>query len=198
MALFKDPKHSNAVRHHAQYVLREGSKDLGATTLEGSRNGMALMVYSSLHILGRRGYELLIDKSIELAHEFADMINVHPEFELTTQPTLSLLTYRVRPNALAELANMPASDITNINKKLDSLTVSVQKQQREAGKSFVSRTRIEIEKYNGEAITVFRVVLANPLTTREHLSDILKEQIQIANGNEIWHGLSANPTSKIA
>nr|WP_297349631.1 putative pyridoxal-dependent aspartate 1-decarboxylase [uncultured Glaciecola sp.] len=198
MALFKDPKHSNAVRHHAQYVLREGSKDLGATTLEGSRNGMALMVYSSLHILGRRGYELLINKSIELAHEFAEMINVHPEFELTTQPTLSLLTYRLRPNALAQLTSMPASDIADINKQLDSLTVSVQKQQREAGKSFVSRTRIEIEKYNGEAITVFRVVLANPLTTREHLSDILKEQVKIANGNEVWHGLSATPKSEIA
>jgi glutamate decarboxylase len=198
MALFKDPKHSNAVRHHAQYVLREGSKDLGATTLEGSRNGMAMMVYSSLHILGRRGYELLINKSIELAFEFAEMINVHPEFELTTQPTLSLLTYRLRPFSLSQLAGMPASDITNINNRLNSLTVSVQKQQREAGKSFVSRTRIEIEKYNGEAITVFRVVLANPLTTKEHLSDILQEQLTIANNNRIWNELSVNPTSKIA
>jgi glutamate decarboxylase len=198
MALFKDPKHSNAVRHHAQYVLREGSKDLGATTLEGSRNGMAMMVYSSLHILGRRGYELLINKSIELAFEFAEMINVHPEFELTTQPTLSLLTYRLRPFSLAQLAGMPASDITNINNKLNSLTVLVQKQQREAGKSFVSRTRIEIEKYNGEAITVFRVVLANPLTTKEHLSDILQEQLTIANNSKIWNELSVNPTSKIA
>lgn len=198
MALFKDPKHSNAVRHHAQYILREGSKDLGATTLEGSRNGMALMVYSSLHILGRRGYELLINKSIELALEFAAMINAHPDFELTTQPTLSLLTYRLRPQTLSGLENMPVSDITNINKKLDSLTVSVQKQQREAGKSFVSRTRIEIEKYNGEIITVFRVVLANPLTTKEHLSDILEEQIHIASSNRIWHSLSTNVNTKIA
>jgi len=198
MALFKDPKHSNSVRHHAQYVLREGSKDLGATTLEGSRNGMAMMVYSSLHILGRRGYELLINKSIELAFEFAEMINVHPEFELTTQPTLSLLTYRLRPFSLSQLAGMPASYITNINNKLNSLTVSVQKQQREAGKSFVSRTRIEIEKYNGEAITVFRVVLANPLTTKEHLFDILQEQLKIAKGNKIWNELCVNPISKIA
>ena len=198
MALFKDPKHSNAVRHHAQYILREGSKDLGATTLEGSRNGMALMVYSSLHILGRRGYELLINKSIELALEFAAMINAHPDFELTTQPTLSLLTYRLRPQTLSGLENMPVSDITNINKKLDSLTVSVQKQQREAGKSFVSRTRIEIEKYNGEVITVFSVVLANPLTTKEHLSDILEEQIEIASNNRIWNSLSTNLSTKIA
>ncbi len=198
MALFKDPKHSNAVRHHAQYILREGSKDLGATTLEGSRNGMALMVYSSLHILGRRGYELLINKSIELALEYAAMINAHPDFELTTQPTLSLLTYRLRPHALSVLEDMPASYVTHINKKLDSLTVSVQKQQREAGKSFVSRTRIEIEKYNGQVITVFRVVLANPLTTKEHLSHILEEQINIARGNSIWNSLATSISTKIA
>ncbi len=198
MALFKDPKHSNAVRQHAQYILREGSKDLGATSLEGSRNGMAMMVYSSLHILGRRGYELLINKSIELALEFADMINEHPEFELMTQPTLSLLTYRLRPQALNELTRMLEPDSRNINVKLDTLTVSIQKQQREAGKSFVSRTRIEIEKYKGQTITVFRVVLANPLTTLEHLSDILEEQLAIASGNKIWNELSILPISQTA
>ncbi|HAU91336.1 MAG TPA: putative pyridoxal-dependent aspartate 1-decarboxylase, partial [Alteromonas sp.] len=90
-----NPADANAVRHHAQYILREGSKDLGATTLEGSRNGMAMMVYSSLHILGRRGYELLINQSIEKAKKFAAMIEAHPDFELITSPTLSIMTYRV-------------------------------------------------------------------------------------------------------
>jgi glutamate decarboxylase len=198
MVLFKNPKHSNAVRHHAQYILRQGSKDLGATTLEGSRNGMAMMVYSSLHILGRRGYELLINNSIELAIEFAEMINQHPEFELMTQPTLSLLTYRLRPKALSDLATWSESDMRKFNQKLDSLSVSVQKQQREAGKSFVSRTRIEIEKYNGQTITVFRVVLANPLTTKEHLAGILDEQLKIASKNKIWRELSSHPISQIA
>jgi glutamate decarboxylase len=198
MVLFKDPKHSNAVRHHAQYILREGSKDLGATSLEGSRNGMAMMVYSSLHILGRRGYELLINQSIELALEFAEMINQHPEFELMTHPILSLLTYRLRPQALAELTLMSEFDSSDINQKLDSITVSVQKQQREAGKSFVSRTRIEIEKYNGQTITVFRVVIANPLTTKEHLAGILEEQLAIVSVNKIWKKLSTLPISKIA
>ena len=97
MVLFKDPNDSNTVRHHAQYILRAGSKDLGATTLEGSRNGMAMMVYASLHILGRQGYELLINQSIEKAKTFARMIQSHPDFEMVTQPILSLLTYRVNP-----------------------------------------------------------------------------------------------------
>lgn len=198
MALFKDPRHSNAVRHHAQYILRQGSKDLGATTLEGSRNGMAMMVYSSLHIFGRRGYELLIDKSIEQAKAFAAMIDAHPDFELMTAPILSLLTYRLRPSALAKLEDMPCNEASSINKKLDSLTVRVQKQQREAGKSFVSRTRIEIAKYQGETTTVFRVVLANPLTTESHLSAILDEQLEIAKTMKLWSELTAIVLPKIA
>ncbi len=198
MALFKDPHDANAVRHHAQYILRQGSKDLGSTTLEGSRNGMALMVYSSLHILGKGGYELLIDKSIALANEFAEMIDKHPDFELITAPVLSLLTYRLRPRHLQAMANAEHAQMKALNASLDSLTVAIQKQQREAGKSFVSRTRIEAEQYNGLATTVFRVVLANPLTTKEDLEAILDEQLVFANKHSIWRSLAGQQLTKIA
>lgn len=65
MVLFKDPCAMNAIEHHAEYILRKGSKDLGSHTLEGSRSGMAMLLYSSLHIISRPGYELLIDQGIE-------------------------------------------------------------------------------------------------------------------------------------
>ena len=142
MVLFKNPEDGNAVRHHAQYILRTGSKDLGATTLEGSRNGMAMMVYASLHILGRQGYELLIERSIEKARAFAELIEQHPDFELVTSPTLSLLTYRVNPRA-AQAYFRQEGISQEANEILDRLTVKVQKDQREAGKSFVSRTRLQ-------------------------------------------------------
>ena len=191
MALFKDPENTNAVRHHAQYILRAGSKDLGATTLEGSRNGMAMMVYSALHIFGRRGYELLIDRSIQKAKAFADMIDKHPDFELTTSPTLSLLTYRVCPQALQHtLKQVDDSTRDEINEKIDTLVVSVQKQQREAGKSFVSRTRLEAPDYPAKCITVFRVVLANPLTSHNDLAAILAEQHLLATSTPLWQSLS--------
>ena len=185
MVLFKNPSDSNAVRHHAQYILRAGSKDLGSTSIEGSRNGMAMMVHASLHILGRQGYELLVDQSMQKARQFAELITQHPEFELTTEPTLCLLTYRLRPSSIQRrLAS--AEESASINPILDELTVSVQKQQREAGKSFVSRTRLEIDRYAGQPITVFRVVLANPLTTEEHLKEILEEQLTIASTSKHW------------
>lgn len=199
MALFKDPENANAVRHHAQYILRAGSKDLGATTLEGSRNGMAMMVYSALHIFGRRGYELLIDRSIQKAKAFADMIDKHPDFELTTSPTLSLLTYRVCPQALQHtLKQVDDSTRDKINEKIDTLVVSVQKQQREAGKSFVSRTRLEAPDYPTKCITVFRVVLANPLTSHNDLAAILSEQHQIATRTPLWGSLSKLTTQSPA
>ncbi len=74
MALFRDPAAVRAIEHHARYIIREGSRDLGSKTLEGSRPGMAMLVHSGLRILGRRGYELLIDGGIDKARWFADEI----------------------------------------------------------------------------------------------------------------------------
>ncbi|MDN4501886.1 putative pyridoxal-dependent aspartate 1-decarboxylase [Alteromonadaceae bacterium BrNp21-10] len=189
MVLFKDANASNAVRHHAEYILRAGSKDLGASTLEGSRNGMAMMLYASLHIFGRQGYQLLIDNSLEKAHHFADMINQHDDFELTTEPTLCLLTYRLFPAAVLVYVEQHPQQAAKVNQLLNDLTVAVQKRQREAGKSFVSRTRLEIQRHAGQKLTVFRVVLANPLTTSEHLQDILQEQLTIAKQTHAWQAL---------
>ncbi len=187
MALFKDPSAANSVRHHAQYILREGSKDLGSTTLEGSRNGMAMMVYASMRILGRQGYQLLIDHCIEKAQFFADIIRRHPDFELITAPKLSILTYRICPSALqAKMKEGTSQDNKAHNQRLDSLVTHVQKAQREAGKSFVSRTRLEVPEHDAAAISVFRVVLANPLTTHADLEAILAEQRDIARRSALW------------
>ncbi|MCG6282629.1 pyridoxal-dependent decarboxylase, partial [Vibrio diabolicus] len=97
MVLFKDPSAMNSIEHHAQYILRKGSKDLGSHTLEGSRSGMAMLVYASMHIISRAGYELLIDQSIAKARYFADLIEAQDDFELVSQPELCLLTYRYLP-----------------------------------------------------------------------------------------------------
>ena len=67
MVVFKDPTALAAIEHHAAYILRHGSKDLGSHTLEGSRPGKAMLVHAGLSIIGRKGYELLIDLGIERA-----------------------------------------------------------------------------------------------------------------------------------
>jgi glutamate decarboxylase len=185
LVVFKNPASVAAIEHHAEYILRKGSKDLGSHTLEGSRPGMAMLVYSALHVISRPGYEMLINHSIEKAHHFADLIAQHPDFELITKPELCLLTYRYNPAIVQNLlANTDDIEQEKINELLDKLTKFIQKRQRENGKSFVSRTRIEVKKYQGRKTLVFRVVLANPLTSKTILQDVLAEQTTLAQESE--------------
>jgi len=186
MVLFKDPTALSAIEHHAAYILRHGSKDLGSHTLEGSRPGKSMLVHAGLSIIGRKGYELLIDMGIERARNFAENVKQHPDFELMSEPELNILTYRYNPAWLQEaMTNASYDVIARANELLDQLTRLVQKYQREAGKTFVSRTRLRAAKYAAETLTVFRVVLANPLTTDEILSAVLEEQCAIIKRDEI-------------
>ncbi|EOV3349913.1 pyridoxal-dependent aspartate 1-decarboxylase PanP [Vibrio cholerae] len=181
MVLFKDPNAMRSIEHHAQYILRQGSKDLGSHTLEGSRSGMAMLVYASMHIISRPGYQLLIDQSIEKARYFADLIDAQTDFELVSQPELCLLTYRYLPaHVRMALEKSQGVQRAQLNELLNELTKFIQKKQREKGKSFVSRTQLNPHQWDKLATIVFRVVLANPLTTKEILHNVLDEQREIA------------------
>ncbi|MCE0492754.1 pyridoxal-dependent aspartate 1-decarboxylase PanP [Vibrio salinus] len=180
MVIFKEASSSNTIEHHAQYILREGSKDLGSRTLEGSRPGMAMLIYSAMHIISRQGYELLINQSIEKTKAFADMIREQHDFELISDPELCILTYRYVPE-FVNLSLLTNSGIRKtVNNLLNELTIFIQKKQREAGKSFVSRTLLNPGKWDKQKVIVFRVVLANPLTTNAILHSVLEEQRCIA------------------
>lgn len=186
MVLFKDPATLSSIEHHAAYIIRRGSRDLGSRTLEGSRSGMAMLVHAGLSIIGRKGYELLIDQGIERARRFARRIDAHPDFELVSEPELNILTYRYIPAWVQKaLTQAPAERAARINGLLDKVIEAMQKRQREAGKTFVSRTTLAPGRYNGNTITVFRVVLANPLTTEAILAAVLDEQREIASQPDI-------------
>ncbi|TLM67224.1 MAG: putative pyridoxal-dependent aspartate 1-decarboxylase [Deltaproteobacteria bacterium] len=186
MVVFRDPTALTAIEHHANYILRHGSKDLGSHTLEGSRPGKAMLVHAGLSIIGRKGYELLIDLGIERARSFAAMIRQHPDFELTSEPELNILTYRYCPRSLQELlARATNGQRDRINALLDQVNQLLQKYQREAGKTFVSRTRLRVAGYGQQEVTVLRVVLANPLTTDEVLAAVLAEQCAIVQQPEM-------------
>lgn len=186
MLLLKNPTYVNAIEHHAQYIIRKGSKDLGSTTLEGSRPGMAMLIHSGLKVIGREGYEILINQGIEKARLYAEMVLSRESFELITEPELNILTYRYCPSDIREtLGKQPPELRRKINIILGRITKLIQKTQRERGKAFVSRTRLNPERYEGDPCVVFRVVLANPLTTTEILEEVLKEQEVIAQEKAI-------------
>ena len=126
-AIFKDKKDLCLVEHNAEYIIRKGSRDLGRKTLEGSRPGMAMLVHWFC-IIGRRGYEMLIDMGIEKAKLFAKMIQNAPDFELISEPELNILTYRFVPPGIQEaLKRASFEEQRRLNDHLNRLTVTIRR-----------------------------------------------------------------------
>lgn len=203
MVVFKNEKALHAIRHHANYIIREGSVDLGQTSLEGSRRFNSLKLWFALKALGRSGYGALIEHSLEIAKQTEKLISEHPEFELTSGVATNIITYRYVPrawkSALAALRNqlMSQANVKNLTRKKDSAEIGkvtkiyffvnsilnrvntdLQKQQRQAGKSFVSRTTLESVTPGFETV-VLRMIPFNPFTTVETIREILTEQAEL-------------------
>lgn len=182
MAIFKQPLQSHLIQYNAEYIIRRGSGDLGRHSLEGSRPAMSLFLYSSLRILGLQGYEILINRSIEKAKAFAKLIAKTADFELVTEPELCILTYRYVPARVKLfLADCGTEESYEVNEMLNQLTILIQERMKELARAFVSRTSLTNTRYKMQKICVFRVVLANPLTSHENLLEIITEQRLIAH-----------------
>ncbi len=180
MVYFKDPKALDWIVYHARYVNRRGSVDLGIKTLEGSREANSLILDSALKIMGSKGYALMIEHGIETAHGFAEKIIQRPRFQLITKPQLNILTYRLIPlDILEKLKTADVEERQKLDAILDDINIRIQRIQREAGKSFVSRTRLKTFPDDSHNIVVLRSVIMNPMTNIEILDEILDEQEDI-------------------
>jgi putative pyridoxal-dependent aspartate 1-decarboxylase len=180
IVLLLDPHKASFIEKQARYIVRPGSYDLGKRSLEGSRPGMALFLHAALNLVGRRGYEFLVVESIRKAQYMADLIRARPEFELLTEPEINIFTYRYIPEALREKAK--ERDLTDAdNHEINEFNVGLQKAQREAGRTFVSRTMWNTSQYGLDLpIVALRVVIANPLTTEADIDVVLNDQMEIA------------------
>jgi glutamate decarboxylase len=182
MVYFKDPRALDTIVYHARYVIRPGSVDLGIKTLEGSREANSLILDSALKIMGSKGYALMIEHGIETAKLFAKKIKKRPLFQLVTEPKLNILTYRMIPAQIREkLETADMEERQKLDAILDEVNIKIQRIQREAGKSFVSRTRLRNLPNDPHNVVVLRSVMMNPMTTGRILDEILDEQEAILN-----------------
>jgi len=182
MVYFKDPKALNQIVYHARYVNRPGSVDLGIKTLEGSREANSLILDSALKIMGSKGYALMINHGIETAMQFAKMIKQRGLFQLVTSPQLNILTYRLVPvHIQKKLKTANKKERQKLDAILDEINIKTQRTQREAGKSFVSRTRLKTSRDDHYSSVVLRSVIMNPMTNIDILEEILDEQESIFN-----------------
>lgn len=175
VVLFSDPDILllNAVT--AAYQAKVNTFDTGRFTIEGSRSGLSACLHATLSVLGKRGIAALVDNGIDKAQLFSRLIRRHACFELLSC-RINILNYRYIPAAFRRKAAIKKLGREE-QEKINAVNKEIQEQQFLRGLTFVSKTNILDD--NGDEMTTFRVVLSNPLTTPEHLMDVLKDQLSI-------------------
>lgn len=177
--LCRDPYLARSVEKHARYILRKGSVDLGRRALEGSRPGSVLHLHAALHLIGRHGFEQLIEDGMRKARYMADQVRARPGLDLLMEPQTNILLYRHLPSG-REAQPGESAEARHDHEETSQLNTWIQKIQRQEGRSFVSRTMLDLDG-NGTMPTVaLRAVLANPLTREPHIDAVLDEQEAIA------------------
>ncbi len=179
LCLLRDVSDTGIVSTHTHYQAQRGSFDLGQYSLEGSRPALSLLLHSAYHLIANEGYAELVDKGMDNTLYLADLIEKHEAFELVGSPQTNILNYRYIPRALRGIKNRRYTHAEN--EEIGYASDKLQKEQFLRGQTFVSRTKIVNTEFSDEYISVFRVVLSNPLLTREVFHEVLKDQISIAN-----------------
>lgn len=182
--LFREQHSLDVLRHHANYILRPDSSDLGQTSLEGSRRFDALKLWATIRLLGAAGYSILFARFQGLCRQMVAKIDADPCFELITKSDTFILTYRYIPRTLRErlLTFQSQGDtegLMRVNDEINDLNVAIQNAMKSEGVCFVSRTALEHTKYPGR-IDVLRMIITNPWTEEGDLNAILNEQKRLA------------------
>ena len=128
-----------------------GERHRGTWGLQGSRRADAVTLWAVLQVLGKDALGEIVDDSIDLARAFHAMLEDHPQAEPLHAPDLNLQAFRFGPPDLEGTRSLAA-----------------QSRLEEFGRAWVSVSRWQEE-------FVFRAVLLNPATGREHLARLLDD-----------------------
>ncbi|MEK6938522.1 MAG: aminotransferase class V-fold PLP-dependent enzyme, partial [Nanoarchaeota archaeon] len=93
-----DPVES--LKQSAKYILDKASEhyNLGKSTVEGSRStDGTLQLYASILALGRQGYELIADHTVNMTEHLLRRVKQSPVLEAFHQPEMNLLCFRYVP-----------------------------------------------------------------------------------------------------
>lgn len=172
VVLFRDPEAAGAIEVAATYSARQGTRDLGRRTLEGSRPAMATYLHAAMHVVGCEGFEALIDQGLSLATYLADTVQGRPDFELLAEPQLNIVVFRYLPASVR--AAVAEGRLTSADNELvNAANMRVQEVQRNRGWGFVSKTVLRCTRHRDLPVVALRSVLANPTTTRADIDEVL-------------------------
>jgi len=160
--LLKNESHLRHLLFKAPYIEEpedeEGTRpNQGEAAIQGTRGFDSLKLWASMKLIGKDGYEEIINHCIEMAHYFASLVKSHSDLELCSMPEMNILCFR----CLSKDGDH------------DKLNLRVQKMLEAEGKAFLSIAQFQRKK-------VLRAVILNYCTQKEDIDFILNEVIRLA------------------
>lgn len=122
--------------------------DNAAISSQWTRRMNSLKLWLTLRVHGRQAYEELIDRQLELAHNFADWVRSSAQFELAVPPVLPIVTFRLKDGSECDIPRAHGEIIEQVTRD---------------GKQWISETVA-----NGKS--VLRMMVISYLTEERHLA----------------------------
>ena len=162
--LFKNKLHSqHTFSQKADYLLNDVDEEdwinSGKKTFECTKSMMSLHWFVLLKYYGEKLFDDFVTRQYDLAQEFAQLLQEHPNFELATLPQSNILCFRI---FLKDKSN---EELNDINSRVRQTLV-------EDGEFYIVQTKLNNVLY-------FRTTLMNPFTSTNHLVQLLEKIISL-------------------
>ncbi|XP_029442995.1 glutamate decarboxylase 1-like [Rhinatrema bivittatum] len=140
--------------------------DTGDKTIQCGRHVDVFKLWLMWKAKGTCGFELQINKCLELAEYLYKKLKTQENFELVldTEPELTNVCFWYIPQSLRKIQNK-----TERNKKLDQIAPKIKAQMMEEGATMVSYQPL------GDKVNFFRMVLSNPAAKKSDVDFLIKE-----------------------
>lgn len=159
---FKNKAHRfTAFQQQAPYLFDPSAPeiadyDLGLRTIECTKRANSYALWGTWALFGKQLFADLVDVTFETANMFFQMLQKTPDFEPAHEPECNIVVFRYQPDWLSALP-LEQQNIIHFR---------VRRQIIESGEFYIVHSVLE-----GQA--AFRITVMNPLTNREHLTQLL-------------------------
>ena len=136
-----------------------GVPNLVAKSVQTTRRFDALKPYLTFRALGRQRLASLIESTLELADDAAELLADAEDFELVQEPTLNAVVFRYRP------------DVGMDDRTVSRLDAALREELLGDGRAIVARTDVD-------GVTSLKFTLLNPTATLDDVArmlDVLRE-----------------------
>ncbi len=139
----------------APYMPKAGGATLpdnARISTQWTRRMNSLKLWLTLRVHGRKAYEELIDRQLQLAHHFADWVRTSTHYDLVVSPTLPIVTFQWKASQLG-------------SRELSDVHAEIVEEMTRDGRLWISDTLVRGQ-------SALRMMVISYLTEERHLRDL--------------------------